>query len=224
MTLRKWRSSSSELLDTIPEDLLEKEPTQLIQTPSIHHKVLGLHWDPRGDRFYITTPTLSEAASPTKRQILSDVSQTFDLLGWFSPVIIIIKAHIQKIWSLQLDWDELVPPDQAQTRKIWRSQLHLITETPISRYYHSYTKETVCIQLHGFADSSETVYGGVVYIRTTYLDTTISTALVLAKSRVAPLKTITIPKLELCAALLTSRLLETVRSRRNIDLKDTCLE
>ena len=71
--------------------------------------------------------------------------------------------------------------------------------------------------MHGFSDSSETAYGGAVYLQTTCTDATITTALVIAKSKVTPLKKFTIPKLELCAVLLTSKLVQTVNSQLSVD-------
>ena len=190
---------------------------QLIHAPSAQHKALGLHWDTSQDSLHVATPILAQGVEPTKRQILSDVSQTFDVLGWFSPVTILIKIMIQKIWMLKLGWDDVVPPDLARIWSTWRERLHLVTEVPISRYYHRPSKEMRDLQLHGFADSSEAAYGGVVFLRATYTDDSVSTTLVLAKAKVVPLKMVTIPKLELCAALLTSKLINTARTQLNVD-------
>ena len=81
MTLRKWRSSSDELLATIPIELRETETKQHIQSPPSHIKTLGLHWDTGQDSLHVATPVLDQDTSLTKRRILSDVSQTFDVLG-----------------------------------------------------------------------------------------------------------------------------------------------
>ena len=75
------------------------------------------------------------------------------------------------------------------------------------------------MQLHGFADASQAAYGGVVYLRTMYQDQTVDTAIVIAKSRVAPVKVMTIPKLELCGALILSQLLDFTRNELNIPLE-----
>ncbi len=95
-----------------------------------------------------------------------------------------------------------------------------MTALPIHRYYYHHNKERLNLQLHGFCDSSQVAFAGVVYIRATYTDTSVSTTLVIAKSKVAPLKTQTIPKLELCSAVLLSKLLSTVSRELNIDMKD----
>ena len=79
-------------------------------------------------------------------------------------------------------------------------------------------REVLDIQLHGFADAS---YGGVVNVWTRYAGTTISVSLLTAKTRVAPLKKLTIPKLELCGALLMSKLLKAAAA--DLGIESTCL-
>ena len=215
--LRKWRSSSDELLATIPVELRETETKQHIQSPSSHIKTIGLHWDTGQDSLHVAMPVLDQDASPTKRRILSNVFQIFDVLGWFSPFTIPVKALIQQLWLLKIGWDDPVPDNLAQIWQDWRDQLHLVTTVAIPRYYHDKQKTIRSIQVHGFSDSSEIAYGGAVYLRTTCTDATITTALVIAKSKVTPLKKLTIPKLELCAVLLTSKLVQTVSAQLSVD-------
>ena len=217
MMLRKSRSSSDELLATIPVELRETETKQHIQSPSSHINTHGLHWDTDQDSFHVATPVLGQDASSTKCRILSDVSQTLDVLGWFSPVTITVKALIQQLWLFKIGWDGPVPDDLAQKWQDWWDQLHLVTTVAIPRYNLDKQKTIRSIQVHGFSDSSETVYGGAVYLRTTCTDATITTALVIAKSKVIPLKKLTIPKLELCAVLLTSKQVQTVSSQLSVD-------
>ena len=113
-----------------------------------------------------------------------------------------------------------MPDDLAQIWQDWRDQLHLVTTVAISRYYHDKQKTIRSIQVHGFSDSSETAYGGAVYLRTTFTDATITTVLVIAKSKFTPLKKLSIPKLELCTVLLTSKLVQTVSSQLSVDPSD----
>ena len=85
----------------------------------------------------------------------------------------------------------------------WRSKLHLLTERHIPRYYY----EVDSVQLHGFCDVSEDAYSGVVYIRGQDRCGNMYVSLVISKTKVAPLKRLTIPRLELCGAKLLSQLL-----------------
>ena len=220
MTLRKWRSNSKELKASIPEELLEKEGFQLISAPAACHKALGVHWDTALDSLHVATPVLNETNVPTKRQVLSDVARTFDVLGWFSPVTVFLKILLQRVWHLGLEWDQLLPPELAEIWKTWRGELASLTAFPIPRHYYQKGKQKFSVQLHGFCDASQVAFAGAVYLRTTYTDTTVSTTLVMAKARVAPVKPTTIPKLELCAAVLLSKLLALVRVELNIELHD----
>ena len=207
MTLSKWRTNSPELLDTIPEELREKDSLQLLAAPGDCQKALGIHWDTGRDQFHDATPSLSPHAGPTKRQVVSDVARTFDILGWFSPAVVIVKILLQKLWKLGMTWDEPVPESLAAVWRSWTDELHYITDHPIARCYYSPDKTRLHNQLHGFSNASNVAYGGVVYVMTLYKDTTVSVSMVLAKTKVAPISPAgTTPRLELCGAQILSKL------------------
>ena len=84
MRLRKWCTSSKELLASIPEELRETEPLQLGSGADSCPKALGVHWQTTSDIFYVATPPPLEAEHPTKRQIASQMAKVFDVLGWFA--------------------------------------------------------------------------------------------------------------------------------------------
>ena len=221
MTLRKWRSNSGDLLNTIPEELREKETVHLIFAPGQCQKALGVHWDTEQDTLHVATPVLLPLTGPTKRQITSDVAKTFDLLGWFAPAVVVLKILLQKLWTLGMSWDEPVPEELASIWRDWQAELHHITEYPIPRCYYHLTRRKRQTQLHGFADASNLAYGGVVYMRTLYQDATVSVSIVLAKTKVAPLSPPgTTPRLELCGAQVLSKLLITAMESLDIPLQD----
>ena len=143
-----------------------------------------------------------------------------DILGWFAPAIVTIKLLLQKLWQLQLDWDHLVPNDIAQDWRTWREELPLLTDHAIPRCYYSRSKKRLSTQLHGFCDASQLAYAGVVYLQTVYTDTTTTISLVTSKTKVAPLKTLTIPRLELCGAQLLSKLLLSTKDALAIPIQD----
>ncbi len=220
MVLRKWKSNSQSLLHTIPKKLQEEESTQLISPPDQCLKTLGIHWNTRTDCFHVATLTLTSDDHPTKRKIASNVAKTFDLLGWFSPSIIVIKILLQKLWKENLGWDEPVPEQLAQEWELWKKQLPLITEHSIPRYHHTIGKKVRSLQLHGFSDASDVAYAGVVYLRTVYDNTDVSITLLYSKTRVAPLSKSTTPRLELCGAQLLSKLLVHVATALEIPLSN----
>ena len=220
MRLRKWRSNSNDLLESIPEEMRETENIQVISAPEQCHKALGVHWHTIQDTLHVATPTLVKEDKPTKRQIASDIVRTFDILGWYAPAVIKLKILLQQLWQLQLDWDQPVSEDIAREWKSWRDDLHILTDHAIPRCYYKRGEKRMTLQLHGFCDASQVAYAGVVYLRAVYEDTFTSISLVFSKTRVAPLTTATIPCLELCGVQLLSKLLQTVRDSLNIPLHD----
>ena len=171
---------------------------------------------------YVATPTLTPITGPTKQQITSGVAKTFDLLGWFAPAVIVLKILLQKLWKLGMAWDDPVPDDIANAWRSWQDKLPYIANHPIPRHYFRADKQRVQTQLHGFSDASNVAYGGVVYLRTMYQDTSTSVSLVCSKTKVAPLfPPGTTPRLELCGAQVLSKLLVTVMKAIDIPLQDT---
>ncbi|XP_076235101.1 uncharacterized protein LOC143179673 [Calliopsis andreniformis] len=153
----------------------------------------------------------------TKRTVLSETGQIFDPLGLIGPVITTAKLFMQRIWQLQLEWDETLPQDLHTQWTIFRSELIIISSFSIPR-------RVVCdnvqqVELHGFSDASERAYGACVYLRTLDTSGIWTVRLLCAKSRVAPLKSISLPRLELCAALLLAQLISKVKDsiQLNID-------
>ena len=171
---------------------------------------MGIHWSTERDSLHVTTPRLNSEDPPTKRQLASDVARTFDILGLFAPATLTVKILLQKLWSLKLDWDNEIPNDLANEWRRWRRELPCITEFPLPRCYFHPIKKKLILQTHEFSDASQTAYGGVMYIRTIYTDTSTEVRLIMAKTKVAPISGATIPRLELCAALLMDKLLDFV--------------
>ncbi|XP_018374531.1 PREDICTED: uncharacterized protein LOC108768562 [Trachymyrmex cornetzi] len=136
------------------------------------------------------------------------ITQIFDPLGLIGPVIIKAKIILQVLWQQKLDWDTPVP---ETIRIVWTSycqQLPAIRYLEIQR--HAIVHKPTDIQLHGFSDASQVAYGACIYILSVNDEGTISIRLLTAKSRVAPLKTISLPRLELCGAVLLANLVQKV--------------
>ena len=128
--LCKWRSSSPAVLQNIPSDLQEKLPVKAVTTmqDAAQPKALGLQWNSRQDHM---SPSIHVSPSyrKTKRGIISDVSKTFDVLGWISPAILPMKVLYQQLWEKGLDWDGEVPPEVARQHSEWREELPCLTHS-----------------------------------------------------------------------------------------------
>lgn len=212
LNLRKWKSNSNKFLETISPTIQSTSTEHTFDSPC---KALGLFWHPRNDWFSFKL-TLDNTKKPfTKRRIVSETARIFDPLGWLAPCIVKAKILVQQLWLLPIGWDDGVPDEIEQEWFNLRSQLTDCDKINIPRWIR-YSSKCQNTSLHGFADASEEAYAAVVYL-CTELNGTIHVSLVTAKTKVAPLKKITIPHLELSAAQLLAKLMTKVRKALKID-------
>lgn len=202
--LRKWSSNNPLLLQSIPEDHREK-PIGFRAPEQPVHSVLGLKWSPNEDVFSYSVGTDKIKETPTKRTVLSVISQIYDPSGWLTPVTFWSKSFMQYLWTLSLDWDDPLDDNILSVWNKFTNELPCIETLKIPRYIGLSSAKD--IQLHAFSDASEAGYCSCVYLRVVESQGSVSTYLLIAKSRVAPLKRISIPRLELCGAHLMSKLL-----------------
>ena len=165
-------------------------------------KVLDLWWDTQSDLIYSSPkPDVSYVTTATtKRKILKWASTIFDPLGLISPVTVSTKLFLQKLWQQQLDWDVKLSEQLCVTWNSISNDVVRATEIPFPRQCTSVllTSETT---LHVFANASPQAYGEVVYmVQGTHA------VIVMSKSRAAPLKPHSLPRLELIAAVVALRL------------------
>ncbi|XP_060516106.1 uncharacterized protein LOC132695675 [Cylas formicarius] len=203
--LRKWASNSPELLSSLPAS--HHQPVSLCGDDNPSLKVLGLQWCPLRDVFSYRIQVTDRTC--TKRNILSQVAQIYDPLGFLSPVVLTAKILLQRLWSQGVDWDAPPPRDIFEDWSSFSSQLDSLSGLTIPR--RVLPSNGVQVETHGFCDASERGYGAAVYLRSVR-EGHISVTLLCAKNRVAPLKRVSIPRLELCSALLLAQLVDFVRS------------
>ncbi|XP_076549214.1 uncharacterized protein LOC143306720 [Osmia lignaria lignaria] len=210
-SLRKWASNSSALLSDINPQNHGLATSKSLKADEII-SALGITWNPALDQFHFKLAVPTELPK-TKRTILSTIAKLFDPLGWIAPVIIVAKIYLQTLWSSQCDWDDVLPSSLLSKWHNFYDQLPDLEHISIPRKIYPQIIKTQ--SLHGFSDASTKAYAAAVYSRSVLCDGTVSISLILAKTRVAPLKTISVPRLELCAALLLARLLKFVRIALN---------
>ncbi len=220
MTLRKWRTNSHALLNDIPPELQETADLT-IRTSEEAPKALGIHWDVTHDVLHVSTPVDIKTTATTKRVVASVTAQIFDVLGLMAPAIITAKILLQNLWKLPLKWDDPLPDAEDKLWQAWVTQLPQITTCAIPRRMTMNNLPIVFKSLHGFADASSLAYGAVIYLRTVHEDGNTNVAIVTAKARVLPLKTLTIPRAELVAASLLTKLLTYVA--RILDVPNAAL-
>ncbi|XP_039226632.1 uncharacterized protein LOC120320591 [Drosophila yakuba] len=218
MELRKWASNDQDLMATIPLEHRCKQ-TSLSWDNADTIKTLGMYWLPKQDCF--TYKLLANTpAGITKREILSTIARLFDPLGLIAPVVISAKIILKEITlakqyredgsSTSLDWDEPVPNIIAVKWQQFRQQLMKVKTIKIPRSVKFTPLFSSEIQLHTFCDGSSSAYAAAVYARTQQSDGTFYTTLIVAKSKISPTKPLTIPRTELCGAVLATKLTKWV--------------
>ena len=209
--LRQWASNDERVLKGLSDDQIETN-FELDREQTV--KTLGLSWNASLDSVTYFVNPLEENNKRSKRTILSEIAKIFDPLGLLGPIILYAKSIMQEIWKLKLNWDESVPMIINTTWTEFCDQLPLISSVKFNRKVT--IRNAKSTQLHGFADASQKGYGACIYIRSVDAKGKAECHLYCAKSRVAPLKTVSIPRLELCAAVLLVKLYQQVVN--NIDL------
>ncbi|KAH9639149.1 hypothetical protein HF086_018217 [Spodoptera exigua] len=203
--LRKWQSNEPQLVSELAHssrnlNIGGNEPS----------KTLGLGWQAVADE--LCFPTSHSIAKTelvcTKRSMLSIISQIFDPLGLVSPVVISLKMLLQKLWLHKLSWDEPLTPDIESVWSDVIKKLHHLNNICVPRrvIIDSFKR----LEFHVFSDASERAYGACLYVRSINESGKILVRLLVSKSRVAPIKATTIPRLELCGALVGARLYNKV--------------
>jgi hypothetical protein len=217
--LRKWNSNKNELLDMKKD----QQNSNFDFKYAYSSKTLGLRWNSQQDVFTFQSKINDSMKKFTKRSLLSEISGLFDPMGWIAPVTTKLKLLFQRVWQLNLQWDDELPNEFNLEWSIIKTDIKTIEQLQIPRWLS--TQEKGLIELHGFCDSSEKAFGCVIYSKI-YKTHQPIVALVAAKTRLVPTKkTITIPKLELNAAVLLSKLMNKVAlslSYHNIKIYGWC--
>ena len=215
MQARKWSSNSKTLMQKIPvED--RALSVNLNADAELCVKTLGLWWTAETDKF-VYKVHINDSKVITKRCWLSKISTIFDPLGFLSLYIVRARILVQKMWIAGFEWDDIIDNDVAEDCKKWLSelnQLHLVTIPRFLGFKNSNTNT----EFHVFVDASANAYGAVCYVRHVNESGAVNVYFVLSKVNVAPLKCITIPRLELLAAVLGLKVSKIVSSALNVSL------
>ncbi|XP_046856151.1 uncharacterized protein LOC124449256 [Xenia sp. Carnegie-2017] len=190
---------------TIAKESLLTEPTQV--------KVLGMVWDTVEDTFLFNLTEIIEYANSlpvTKRSLLKWSSKIFDPLGFLSPFTIRLKILFQIMCLDRLGWDCELHGNLREQWNVLLSELKFLNDVRVPRCYYLLQPKYLTTQVHGFSDASESAIGAVVYVRTVYENGTIDVKLIASKTKVAPVKKQTIPRLELVAATVLAKLVESL--------------
>ncbi|XP_062704050.1 uncharacterized protein LOC134286454 [Aedes albopictus] len=224
--IRNWVSNSPEVLQSLGEQQQVSTVHFAEDKGSIQERVLGMIWNPQSDEFSFSTksreqhlPYFSGEKRPTKRAVLSCVMGFFDPLGLLAPFTIHGRIIVQQLWRSGCEWDEAIDDECWEMWKRWIGLLPEVENIRIPRCYlgrHSYS-EAESVEVHIFTDASEHAYGCVAFLRVN-IGGVIRCSLAMSRSKVAPLKKQSIPRLELMAAVLGARMSRTMTDTHSLKI------
>jgi len=202
LELKKWSANTSSVLDAIPADSRGSGPLPFDNVDGYSTKMLGIEWHPDRDNFCCA---LRPDPTPvfTKRGILSLVARIFDPLGFFAPSTFLAKSIMQRTWCRGLSWDAPLPDDIRVDWAAFVAELTALITFEVPRYINV-RQGSPCLLL-GFCDASQLGYAAVAYVRIIDAPTDNCIFLLGSKTKLAPVKPLTVPRLELNAAVLLAR-------------------
>ena len=164
--------------------------------------ILGLKWNTISDSLYVKFSYFNSIR--TKRQLTSLICSLFDPLGYYSPFVIKLKIILQDVWFAKLGWDDTLPDEVISNLDSCINDIESINAHRIPRHIGLLDGDNH-IELYAFADASERAYSACIYLKVNN-----ACNLIISKTRLAPKRTLTLPRLELMGCLIVSRLLHTV--------------
>ena len=219
--LTKWISNSRKVLSSIPESDLSKSAKSLcLDKENLpRERALGLLWDVEQDKFVFEMKI--EPKPMSRRGLLSTLSSVYDPLGYAAPFVFKAKILFQELCRRKYDWDQDLPPDIAMQWCRWLNDIVRLKDFSIPRCIKLAEFSMSTAQLHHFADASEQGFGAVTHLRLTNPEGKVHCSLLMSKSKLAPLKPITIPRLELAAAVESVKLDNLIKRETELCLLES---
>ncbi|XP_053389066.1 uncharacterized protein LOC128552084 [Mercenaria mercenaria] len=220
--ISKWLSNSREVMQAVPASDRAKEIQDLDLDQDVLpiDRALGVQWNVESDMFCFKVHLKERPL--TRRGMLSMISSVYDPLGFLAPFMLQAKNLLKDLCRLGLGWDDPVPEKVVERWYLWLNDVEKLSDFSVTRCLKPslFGKITSAV-LHHFSDASESGYGIVTYLRLVDSDERVHCSFVIGKSRVAPLKQVTIPRLELTAATVAVRTDRMVKSEIDIPLNDS---
>ncbi|XP_058817676.1 uncharacterized protein LOC131680985 [Topomyia yanbarensis] len=222
--IRNWLSNSRSVIDNLHE-VSTTEKNMSLCAEMTTEKVLGMWWDTTTDTFtFKLSPKhdeqlLSGIRMPTKREVLRTLMAIYDPMGFICNFLIYLKILMQEIWRSGCGWDDEINGKLAEKWQTWIEALPNVHQVKIPRCYRIITsaKPANNVELHIFCDASENGMAAVAYFRFEE-EGKVECAMIGSKTRVAPLKFLSIPRLELQAAVIGARLADCIAKSHRIKI------
>lgn len=218
--IHKMVSTCQQVHELVDEERLGKEVRDKPIGPDTEGKALGVKWNMGADTFEFEVKC-SAVDYLTRRKMLSIVSAIFDPLGLIGPLVLPGKLLFQEVTASKLKWDDVVPDSVKVRWDAWLGSLSNVQDVKIPRCFRPGEFSDSYMELHHFADSSSKAYGCCSYVRCTSKTGRVHVQLICSKCRVAPIKQVTIPRLELQAAVTAVKVDSMLKRELNIQFDKT---
>ena len=196
----KWNSNSDKFLKNVANENFLKPD---LPSPQVL-KVLGLQWNESTDEYIIDKRLFKRLPNDqftTQRKLLKFVASIFDPLGVIAPLTIRVGKILQAAWNKGPQWDAPLDVQQFPDFLQFKNELPSNQNISIPSALFRRNTKIQSTALHTFTDASECAISAVSYLRTEYVNKTVDVMFMMGKARVAPIKRMTIPNLELQAAV-----------------------
>lgn len=225
--LRQWASNDPFIISHLPPDVKSTSCELWLShgQTDVQEPALGLHWNCKSDTLSYKTRKV-EYSVVTMRNIYKVLASQYDPLGYLVPYTTRAKVLVQRLWDKKRDWDDPQLPERLlDSWHSWEAELEHLPEITLPRCYSTprMDRSSSIRDIHVFCDASEQAYGSVAYIRTEDPDGEVKISFLAARSRVAPCKQQSIPRLELCAALTGAQLLKVILTELTLPINSSTL-
>ena len=218
--ITKWISNSSKVLQSIPEKDRAVAVKSLDFESLPTERALGVVWNTDSDTLGVQVKPKDEAF--TRRGVLKVLSTVYDPLGMVSPFVLKAKLIFQSECRLDKDWDDPLSDQNLKLWHRWLEDMPALQKLKVPRcVMPKPSPGDYYMEIHHFCDASEVAYGSVAYLRVVSEPNVVHCSFLMSKSRLAPTRFISIPRLELCAAVIAVKMNDILTKELQLEIRST---
>ena len=206
------------MLSAIPEEdrKVGVKDQDLLTGKVPEERAMGVLWNTDNDTLCFNINIMEK--SLTRTGLLAMLSSIYDPLGLVSPFLLKGRKTLQELCKDSFQWDHPIPENIKQQWLKYKSNLGKLNSIKIARCFKPKNFGNVKgYTLHRFSDASNTGYGQASYLQVVNEDGKVHCCLLLGKSRVTSLKFVSVPRLELAAAILSVKISQQLKQKLDIE-------